>query len=1060
MDAGALYRLFASTVVPEEHVRTPAEEELKKAELAPGFMTAVLQILASNEADDMVRQAAAIFFKNRCSRGWDPAKKERMISDQDKAYVRQHILGAIVHLPPKIRVQLVACLGAMLGADARTNSWPSYLSETMALAQSSDEASVNAGVVAVHEYVRVFQWGTEEKRQALVPIIQDALPTLQRIATAAATSNTQEAGQLVKTILKTYHATIRLGLSPIQQNSASLVPWGTLFVQIVEKPLPLDMPGMPEDPAEREKHPWWKAKKWAYSCLNFLFERYGRKPELAYKSFSATFMEHFACNILTSYLKQVEAIVGGAWVSGRVVKRIANYLQACVKPKSTWHIMKPHLEVIIMHFIFPRLCFSDEDQESWDDDPVEYVRKRVDNPVEEFRSPVQAVQDLLFDIAKLRSTQTFIPIVTLINGIITRHQEAPVEQRNPREKDGALTMMSTVAALALDKKSPILGHLETFISANVLPELASPHGFLRARACETLVAYEELSIQDPSVLLFAFQGVAACLRDPELPVRVTAALALKVCMRSEVVHEAMKPHVQDIIRTLMVLTDEVDMDTLPEVMETVVSDFSDLLSPFAADLATSLAQTLSRLIEEVSQETDDPDLNELLEEKTLTTQGVMRTLCTLVMAMEASPQIISQLEIIAAPVLAMCLERGLLDFFEDVFEIIETSTFCSKTISPTMWQLWPSIYSAFKGDACDYIDEMTNSLENFICYGSATFAQSSDHQAQIFDIIKTILCQENRARLSNTNRTRACDLVEAVLLNLEGHVDVMIPQFLDLVLPYLQPPAPGEKVTKPALRVRYLEIVVNAIRYNPSGTLALLDQRNATAVFFQLWFKDLPEFRRVHDKKLCVLALSAILELPMDQFPAASLHGTEGWMQILNGILTVFETYPVALRTREKEMSALDEEDDEEAEDDDEDQLLKDSTDDVDVLDNEDEYMELLARKAAEANPATTDAHGTGQYFSDDESDDDDDPWEEDELAEDPFFETPLDKVDAYASFEATVKNLLARPDTAGIMGQLGEQQQIFMQGLWQQGRVEQEKERVRQAKIQAGEAKAAPSLL
>lgn len=31
---------------------------------------------------------------------------------------------------------------------------------------------------------------------------------------------------------------------------------------------------MPEDIEDREAHPWWKAKKWAYSNLNRLFVRY------------------------------------------------------------------------------------------------------------------------------------------------------------------------------------------------------------------------------------------------------------------------------------------------------------------------------------------------------------------------------------------------------------------------------------------------------------------------------------------------------------------------------------------------------------------------------------------------------------------------------------------------------------------------------------------------------------------------------------------------------------------------------------------------------------------
>lgn len=33
---------------------------------------------------------------------------------------------------------------------------------------------------------------------------------------------------------------------------------------------------MQEDPLERERHHWWKAKKWAYFNLNRLYIRYGQ----------------------------------------------------------------------------------------------------------------------------------------------------------------------------------------------------------------------------------------------------------------------------------------------------------------------------------------------------------------------------------------------------------------------------------------------------------------------------------------------------------------------------------------------------------------------------------------------------------------------------------------------------------------------------------------------------------------------------------------------------------------------------------------------------------------
>ncbi|KAI8909993.1 armadillo-type protein [Powellomyces hirtus] len=1030
MDVTTLYQLFSATVRPEEAIRIPAEQELKKVEVSVGFLPAVLQILGSPEADEAVRQAAAVYFKNRCQRGWDVAKGNPL-DEQDKEFVRQHILQAIVALPQRLRVQLIACLGSMLSADHLEGRWPQYLPEVMQLVQSSDEQSVHAGVAALYEFVKTYQWGQQEKRKAVNVVIEQGLPILHAVATRLVASDSQEAGFLVKSILKTYNSTIRLSLSETQQSSASLVPWGTLFVTIVEKPLHAGIPGMPEDPSEREAHPWWKAKKWAYSCLNVLFERYGRKPEKKYQAFSVMFMEHFAPNILNAYLKQIELLVSGTWMSSRVKQLIANFLENCVKPKVTWNIIKPHLEAIIMHFIFPQLCFSQEDQEQWEDDPLEYVHKKIDNPLEDFRSPVHAAETLVFSIAKLRSKQTFQPIMNLVNSVITKYNETPAEHRDPRQKDGALKLMSTLAPLATDQNSPVVGHIEMFLVNNVLPELKSSYGFLRARACETLLSYEEARFENDEHRQYAFQGVLACLRDSDLPVRVSGAMALRPFLTIKSIHEAMKPHVQEVIEALMMLTNEVDMESLTQVLESLVADFSEELSPFAVQLATQLCETFLRIMNEVFAEGEDIDMSEQLDEKTAAAQGVMRTVCTLVLAMEASPQILAQLEVIVAPAIIFVLERNTVDLYEEVFEVIETTTFCSKTISPVMWQMWPYVYKAFKTDAYDYIDEMTNSLENFISYGKDTFAQSTEHQTQMFDIIQTILRDNENDLITNVNRSRACDLIEAMLLHLRGRVDPLVPEFIDLAIPYLG------KAKKAAFRVRCLEVIINAIYYNPAGTLTLLEQRGATTAFLTLWFKNLAEFRRVHDKKLCIVALSAVLELPAEMLPP-SLQGAV-WGQLLQGVLTVFETYPAALQAREEEEKMYTEEldEDEDVEDDEDvEQLFKDSTDDTDVLDNDDEYLEMLAKKASDSNPeggAATTYDGT--YEGDDDDDDDDDMWDVEDLEEDIFFESPLDSIDAYTLFETTMQKLAARPDTASLLQQtLTGQQQAFIQDIWRQG--------------------------
>lgn len=66
--------------------------------------------------------------------------------------------------------------------------------------------------------------------------------------------------------------------------------------------------------------------------------------------------------------------------------------------------------------------------------------------------------------------------------------------------------------------------------------------------------------------------------------------------------------------------------------------------------------------------------------------------------------------------------------------------------------------------------------------------------------------------------------------------------------------------------------------------------------FFDLWFSAInsneSHLPRVHDKKLTIIALCALLEMPADAVPEGL---REGWPGIVGGALTVFKTIPKAL---------------------------------------------------------------------------------------------------------------------------------------------------------------------
>jgi importin-7 len=101
-----------------------------------------------------------------------------------------------------------------------------------------------------------------------------------------------------------------------------------------------------------------------------------------------------------------------------------------------------------------------------------------------------------------------------------------------------------------------------------------------------------------------------------------------------------------------------------------------------------------------------------------------------------------------------------------------------------------------------------------------------------------------------------------------------------------------------ALRLANLEVLINTILYNPSASLRLMEAHSAGAsrVFFDKWFATIKDaagkLPRVHDKKLSIAALCALMELEAADIPQPL---QSGWSGIVAGALQIFQDLPKAI---------------------------------------------------------------------------------------------------------------------------------------------------------------------
>ncbi|KAH9480674.1 putative importin [Psilocybe cubensis] len=996
MDLQVLSQLFATTYNPDPNVRKAAELEIRKIGNQDGMISSILRIIAADNIDLATRQACAVWLKNRIHNSYSIEVSRRpdvvVIGPSEREALRINILPLLAASPSRsISLQLANTLKSVVAHDFPAN-WPGLVREIKQLLVSSNVREVHAGCIATLEAVRAFRF--RQKHDALPVIVEELFPTLVSIATQMMQqppSAAQDIPTMLHLILKAYRTTIVINLSAHQQSATSLVPWGQLLFSVVNLRLPKD--AVPEDIEEREKCEWWKAKKWAYAVLGRLFHRYGNPSQMPstlqvdYIEFAKHFIVAFAPEILKIYFQQVELYVSNQeWLSSKCQYQIFQFFTECVKPKSTWVQLKPHFDSLVSNFVFPQLSFNEQRRSLWESDPVDYVRVSVDE-YETFTTPVAAATTFLLALAGNRTKATFLPILGFINSILRVH--GPPEQRF-----GALNMTAALGRQIM-KHPEVKNNMEQFMLQFVSPELESPEPYLRAIALEILgtVTKQGLVWSSEETLNKHFQAVFRALDDNEFPVKVQAALALtEMIIAHESVRVAVAPQVGKVIQDLLKMSDETDLDILNNSMEVMVDQFQNELLPVAAMLTARLCESYMRLARESAVHDhleDNADLDTLLsdvdDDKTFAAMGVAKTISTIISSIDSSPEILSQIQEIVIPIIVFTLENRLLDLFDNMYELVDSLTYKLRSISPSMWPVFELTYRLFKHEAVDFLEEMLPSLDNFLSYGADVIKARPEYKQMMVDIYTTSITNE---QLGENDRVNGSKLAESLLLNLRGGADDYLQPIIATALSLL------DKTETPALRLANLEVLINAVLYNPSAALHLMEayKPGMARLFFDRWFVAINtdnRLPRVHDKKLSLLALCALMEMPPDSVPETV---RDGWPGIVGGALKIFKTLPKAIEDRKRLETLLQEESDEE--DDNEELALNLEGDDEDVWDEDSAYMEMLAREGARLREKSENESNL------EEEDEDEDDEDEDEIDEELGYISPLENINPYVSFK------------------------------------------------------------
>lgn len=976
MDTRKLIDLLRATIDPNQ--RQQAEEQLAQIHKIIGFAPSLLQVIMMNDCEMPIRQAGAIYLKNLISQNWHDRETEPgqplpfSLHEQDRSLIRESIVDAVVHAPELIRTQLCTCINTMVKHDF-PGRWTQIVDKISIYLSNPEASGWHGALLCLYQLVKNFEYKKAEERGPLHEAMNLLLPQLYQLVARLLPDPSEQAVLLQKEALKIYFALTQYTLPLDLISRDAFTQWMEICRQVAERPVPPS--ALQPDEDERPDLPWWKCKKWALHILYRMFERYGSPGNVTkeYSQFAEWYLQTFSGGILEVLLRLLDAYRNKAWLPPRVLQQTLNYLNQAVSHAHTWRLLKPHMPTIIQDVLFPLMSYSAEDEELWTVDPHEYIRVKFD-VFEDFVSPVTAAQALLHSACKKRKEMLQKTMQLLNQILINPATEAA-------QKDGALHMVGSLADILLKKKG-YCEQLDQLFIKYVFPEFSSPRGHMRARACWVLHYFSEFSFKQEAVLAEAMRlTVAALLQDKELPVKVEAAVALQSLLNyQERSHRYVEPQVKQIALELLTIIRETENEDVTSVMQKLVCVFTQQLASIAIEICQHLAATFSKVL----------DTDEGSDEKAITAMGLLNTIETLLTVLEEQPEVLQQLEPTVLQVVAHVLQHEVQEFYEEVLSLIYDLT--CKHISPDMWRVFELLYQVFMKNGLDHFTDMMPSLHNYITVDTDGFLADEKRLLAIYSMCKQVLNKD----CGEDPESHAAKLLEVVLLQCQGRIDNAAPLLVELAASRLL-----REVRTSELRTMCLQVLIAALYYNPQLLFSVLDKLpDFTSDFVKQWLHDADCFLGIHDRKMCVLGLCTLISMPGR--PSTLLELAP---QVVPAIILLFDGLKRAYAAKAQE--AAEEEEESECDDDEVEEVLSSDEDDID--EHGQEYLESLARKTVSAGVATG-MQITANITDEEEDSDSDSDYEPNEETALETYTTPLDEdnceIDEYFVFEEVMKRL------------------------------------------------------
>lgn len=928
--------------------------------------------------------------------------------------------------------------------------------KVMGFLTSNDPNLTMGGLLAMRQLCREMDQTRMGDRQLLFDIVAQVFPLLYKLLSHIQQYDAPDSVEMQLTIVKTMWSACAVTLPPYFADPSTHAQWMEIVFNLMNRPEPAYLAAL--EPAPRARSAFWRVKKWIGFFFRRQLNRYSRISRGHDQSpngiFAPIWMNTYSVPTMNCLLSILDHKRRGAFVVDRLVSVIVDFLNVAIMPAVTWLAMLPILPQLVREILFPLVCFSQQDWVRFQQDPPEWIRMQLGDADEDVWGP-QYVTSFLHNLVRFRTKDFLISLMNfIVNEVMQPIADVPPQQRTAEMLSRKFGCLDIIAHLhgTIKRSKAMKPHLEQILLTHVLPELNSDALFLRAKACQVFSVYYDIDFTSAQTFVTGVELVLQNVPHSNENVAALAAVGLHLLVRSNLSRELIKRVLPNVIDVVFQLVDSLDNESIVKTLESLIACFPEEIVPRAVDAVSRLAEHYHRLVQLArSDENDDISVTTALQ--------VGGAIATLLDACAKSPAAYPLLEPFVIPICQMVLQQEMTEYLDEVLKMLIFLSLHEEPVSAQVWSCFPEICRMLTTWAADYMSESLAIFDNLISRSTEKFLTSGALDMAI-NIFNAYVADPKRSEYAAGN---ASQIMEVIFVYCRGRVDHVVPHAITTALQRFT-------IAKTeSLRILCLEVVANAIIYNPVLALTYIEQQGYTIELFnQLLNAAVPPpkkskkkkgkprkiepsvpspFSRLHDKQVAIMAFSSILTIPISTLPASIQQFLPRVLVAVLKLQDEFEVQKVLKDAQEEEeeeeedsghpdadapadtvdlmqkgndkfaFSQPDDEDleeaDEEAEefedwDGEDEEGNYDYADNVDAEDTNERYADMIMERLATAHEEEFD-------FDDDDS-----------------FSSQLDSVDPVIFFIDIMHAMTQRDGVAAqqLIASLSEQQQKLLNGL------------------------------